>query len=102
MTGRPHPSAWQELLADPITFFGTVMLTALMLPTLAPRLRDRAIAWLLTHAVLVPAPAAVVTIPTTGVGLDGRRLVIALLALVLAIAWATASARRRRDREHRS
>lgn len=91
MTSQSHRprSAWDELTEDPITFFGTIIAAGVILPALIPAWRDNAVAWLLEHRIVLPAHECIVTIPYTQVGFDGRRLVIAILAVLalLAMAW---------------
>lgn len=69
---------------DPMETLAVILLATLFGPALLLAFWDAGTAWLLEHHVLVPAQQAMVTIPTTGAGLDSRRLI--LLASVAALA----------------
>ncbi|MDN5744405.1 MAG: hypothetical protein L0H31_04710 [Nocardioidaceae bacterium] len=56
---------------------------AIFLPMLIPAVLERVAAWSLAKGLVVPSSEAVVTIPTTDVGVDARRIVIVLVGLVL-------------------
>ncbi len=83
-------STFDELTDDPIAFFGLIALGLLVLPGVIPGVRDAAVTWLLEHHLVVPAVEASLTIPLTSVGLDARRIVVAVLvalAVVSLLAW---------------
>lgn len=55
-----------------------------VLPAFMPALREEAVAWLLSYDILLPAAQSVVTIPTTGAGVDLRRILVVAFAVLLA------------------
>lgn len=68
------------------TFSLILMLCAAgaFLPVLIPTVRDKIVATLLSYDVLVPASQAAFEIPTTGAGVDMRRILVLAFALLLA------------------
>lgn len=63
--------------------FVLAIVAMLIVPTLIPQAREHAVSWLLGHQILVPAHEALLTVPTTGAGVDLRRLAVLLIGLVL-------------------
>lgn len=70
--------------SETLTKILMLVLAAAVLPTLIPTVRDKIVASLLSYDVLVPASRAAFEIPTTGAGLDIRRILIIAFALLLA------------------
>ena len=89
-------TTFEELMDDPIAFFGLLFLAMMALPAVIPGVRDTVVTWLLEHHLVVPAAAASLTIPLTIVGLDGRRIVVAALALVVIVSLLVWNRARRR------
>lgn len=82
-TRPPHqPGPFEEVTADPVTFFTVILTAGLAGPALLVAFRDSVIGWALQHNILVPAHQATWVIPSTAAGLDTRRITIAVLLLV--------------------
>jgi hypothetical protein len=82
-----------QMGTSPGQFFGGLLLLLIAGTMLAPRLLAQVVHWLLEHSVLVPASQAVLTIPSTHAGLDGRRLVV-LIAIIVALLLMVRASRR--------
>ena len=82
-TRPPHePGLFDEVAADPVTFFTVILTAGLAGPALLIAFRDTVVGWALHHNILVPADQATWVIPSTAAGLDPRRITIAVLLLV--------------------
>lgn len=74
-----------QMPEDPTEQIFLVLLVGLGLgavPAFIPQLRHTIVTWLLEHHIVMPDSHALFSIPTTGVGLDARR-VVALVGLLL-------------------
>ena len=82
-TRPPHePGPFEEVTADPVTFFTVILTAGLAGPAFLVAFRDTVIGWALQHNILVPAHQATWVIPSAAAGLDTRRITIAVLLLV--------------------
>lgn len=94
-TRPPHePGPFEEVTADPVTFFTVILIAGLAGPALPVAFRDTIIGWALQHNILVPAHQATWVIPSAAAGLDTRRITIAVLLLVALTAGTVVSVRR--------
>ncbi|MEN3123857.1 hypothetical protein [Janibacter sp. LM] len=82
---REQSNPWDGLIL--------IALAALVIPALLPKIRDAALGWLLEKQVLVSADQALFEIPTTGAGLDLRRILalVLVVALIACLRWAAST-----------
>lgn len=81
--GRRAPGLMDELdQLDPFTLLVVLAVLFVVAVAVAKGLWRTVLTWLVAHHALIPAPQSLVTIPSTGVGLDGRRLVVAVLGVI--------------------
>ena len=82
-----NPLSWMgDNEWEQITVLKTLLVAGLVVgPMIAAALWRGTEAWLLNLGVLVPAAQAVVTIPSWQSGLDGQRLVVAVLVALAAL-----------------
>lgn len=86
MTQPPKDDLRELVGADSRTTLMILILAALLfLPSLAPKIATKVVDQALALKILVPQDQAILTLPTTGAGLDAIRLALLILcALALA------------------
>ncbi len=68
-----------------ILILAAPVIAMVALPIVLPRVREWIVEKLLAYQVVVPAPDALLEVPTTGVGLDLPRILIGVGVLVIGV-----------------